>query len=317
MNGSASIPEMLDALCCGAGACAWGVAAAAPVADADRKIFDSWIARGAHGPMDYMARYADVRADVELLLAGARSIVVCAFSYRQASHSAHISDYALGRDYHIVLRERLEQVAAAVRESFGGETRVCVDSAPLRERYWAKIAGVGTFGLNGKLIVPGAGADVVLGEIVCTAVLPATEPLQEELCDGCGRCVMACPASALDGRGGVDARKCLSCITIEHRGPLPEGVRLHGRLAGCDVCSRVCPADAREASAGCAATLPDLQARAEVLALTPAEAAGLTRGRFASLFRQSALMRLRLSGLRRNATYIIMTENQNEITQTL
>lgn len=94
-------------------------------------------------------------------------------------------------------------------------------------------------------------------------------------------------------------------------------MRLHGRLAGCDVCSRVCPADAREASAGCAATLPDLQARAEVLALTPAEAAGLTRGRFASLFRQSALMRLRLAGLRRNATYIIMTENQNEITQTL
>ena len=88
MNGSASIPEMLDALCCGAGACAWGVAAAAPVAEADRKIFDSWIARGAHGPMDYMERYADVRADVELLLAGARSIVVCAFSYRQGGPPA-------------------------------------------------------------------------------------------------------------------------------------------------------------------------------------------------------------------------------------
>ena len=297
--------RMLAALCHEAGACAWGVAAAAPVSPDDRHIYEQWLQRGAHGPMAYMERYPELRSDPRTLLEGARSLIVCAFSYLQPHHSPYISDYALGSDYHGVVRERLERVAAAVRAAAGGETRVCVDSAPLRERYWAVRAGVGTVGLSGKLIVPGAGADVVLGEVLTTAELPTTPPLSVELCDGCGRCVEACPAGALDGRGGVDARKCLSCLTIEHRGDFPRGTQLHGRLVGCDVCSRVCPASSREAMSGAPVVVDEMLARPEVLALTPEEAATMSRGRFNSMFRRSAVMRLRLDGLRRNALHVL------------
>lgn len=305
---AADIAMTLDALCREAGACRWGVAEAGPVAEADVALYGAWLERGAHGPMAYMERYPDVRRDPRLLLEGARSILVCAFSYRQRRHSAHISDYALGSDYHGALRVRLEELARKLRGSVGGDTRVCVDSAPLRERYWAVRAGVGTVGLSGRLIVPGAGADVVLGEVLCTAALPPSAPLGKELCDGCRRCVNACPAGALDGRGGVDGRLCLSCLTIEHRGELPAGTRLHGRLAGCDVCGAVCPASRREADSGGAETIDELRARPDVLALTPAEAAVMTRGRFKAMFGGSAIMRLRVDGLRRNARIVLGEE---------
>ena len=292
------VRALLDSLCRSAGACRWGVADAAPVATADAALYDAWTARGAHGCMAYMERYADIRRDPRLLLDGARSVLVCAFSYRQPVHSVHISDYALGADYHGALRERMERVAAALREALGGDTRVCVDSAPLRERYWAVRAGVGTTGLSGRLIVPGAGADVLLAELLTTAALPPSAPLDRPLCDGCGACVRACPAGALDGR-------CLSCLTIELRGELPEGTDLHGRLVGCDVCSAVCPASRREAAQGCPGVIDELHARPEVLALTPADAAAMTRGRFKALFARSPVMRLRLDGLRRNAFHIL------------
>lgn len=302
------------ALCATAGACASGVARVAKVAGSDMELYRRWIADGAHGCLDYMERYDKLRSDPGTLLEGARSIVVCAFSYRQTVHNAWISDYALGTDYHTVLRERLEQVAEAIRAAYGGETRVCVDSAPLRERYWAVCAGVGTTGLNGRLIVPGAGSDVVLGEILTTAALPPSQPLPESLCDGCGLCVQACPAGALDGTGRVDARRCLSCITIEQRGDLPAHVSLHGRIVGCDTCSAVCPASRREASRGAAHTVPELQPRPDVLALTPASAAAITRGRFNAIFGGSAVMRLRQAGLKRNARRVLEEYNQNNDT---
>lgn len=286
-------------LCASAGACACGVAAAAPVGADDMDILDRWLAAGRHGCMAYMERYRDLRADPRSLLPGARSVLVCAFACRQSSHSPFIADFALGTDYHTVLRERMEGVASALRYAFGGDTRVCVDSAPLRERYWAVRAGVGTIGLNGKLFVPGAGCDVLLAEILATAALPPTPAAAPQACGACRRCVEACPARALDGRGGVDARRCLSCLTMEWRGPFPPGTVLRGHLAGCDVCSRVCPANVGEPP-----VLPELQARPVLLALTPAAVAAMGRGAFSALCSGTPLMRLRHSGLRRNALNI-------------
>lgn len=307
MNSPAAIHAMLDTLCRRAGAIAWGVAEAAPVAEADGRLYDAWLARGAHGPLAYMERNGAVRRDPRLLLDGARSIVVAAFAIRQRRHSAHIADFALGSDYHDVLRARLSPVAEAIEAEFGGATRICVDSAPLRERYWAERAGVGKCGLNGRLIVPGYGSDVLLAEVLAEAPLPPTPELARELCGACRLCVEACPAGALDGRGGVDARRCLACATIEMRGPLPPGTRLHGRLAGCDTCGRVCPLNAPAAVAAIE-PLPELQPREEVLALTPRAAAELDSEAFARIFRGSAVRRLKLEGLRRNALHIINEE---------
>ncbi|MDE6271218.1 MAG: DUF1730 domain-containing protein [Muribaculaceae bacterium] len=292
--------DPIAALCAAAGACRSGVARAAAVDPADMALLAGWLAGGRNGCMDYMERYRELRADPRGLLEGARSIVVCAFACRQQHHNPYIADYALGSDYHSVLRMRLEPVAEAISERFGGQTRICVDSAPLRERYWAVKAGVGTTGLNGMLFVPGIGCSVLLAEILCTAELPATQPLDEKMCNGCGACVRACPVHALDGQSGVDGRRCLSCLTLEWRGELPEGTRLHGRLAGCDTCTRVCPANKGDAQ-----VLPELQPRPEILALTPEEAATMGRGAFGRIFNGTALMRLRLAGLRRNARLIL------------
>ena len=283
-----------------AGAVAWGVAEAAPVDDGARELYDAWIASGCHGCMDYMERYPELRADPGLLLEGARSVVVCAFSYHRSCHNPWISDYALGGDYHAVLRECLAPVAAEIERHCGGSTRICVDSAPLRERYWAERAGVGRCGLSGKLLVPGVGSEVFLAEILATARIAPTSHLEKEVCTRCGRCVQVCPAGALDGHGGVDARRCLSCLTVEWRGEFPAGTRLHGRLVGCDVCSRVCPLSLQAPEA----SVPGLQARPEILGMTPEGALALTRGGFKSIFSGTAIMRLRLDGLRRNAALL-------------
>ena len=213
------VRALLDSLCRSAGACRWGVADAAPVATADAALYDAWTARGAHGCMAYMERYADIRRDPRLLLDGARSVLVCAFSYRQPVHSVHISGYALGADYHGALRERMERVAAALREALGGDTRVCVDSAPLRERYWAVRAGVGTTGLSGRLIVPGAGADVLLAELLTTAALPPSAPLDRPLCDGCGACVASSPRAPTCTGASWAATCALPCVP--HRAARP------------------------------------------------------------------------------------------------
>lgn len=304
----------IASLCAAAGACRSGVARAGAVDAADMALLDHWLADGRNGCMDYMERYRELRADPRTLLDGARSVVVCAFACRQDRHNPHIADYALGSDYHSVLRMRLEPVAEALRGHFGGDTRVCVDSAPLRERYWAVQAGVGTTGLNGQLFVPGTGCSVLLAEILCTAELPATPPLDEKMCTGCGACVRACPVQALDGQGGVDGRRCLSCLTLEWRGPLPEGTNLHGHLAGCDICARVCPANHGHAPA---AVVSELQPRPEILGLTPAEAATMGRGTFGRIFSGTALMRLRLAGLRRNARLIMLSDAQDYIPKIL
>ena len=299
-----AIHAMLRNLCRTAGAVAWGVADAQPTDEADATLYASWLSRGMHGPLAYMERHPELRRDPRLLLDGARSVLVCAFSARQRVHSPHIADFALGSDYHDVLRARMRAVGQGISDALGGDTRVCVDSAPLRERYWAVRAGVGRTGRNGRLMVPGIGSDVLLAVLLTQAQLPPSTPLQPAAmpeCRTCRRCVEACPAGALDGRGGVDARRCLACLTIELRGPLPEGTDLHGRLAGCDICARVCPA-----AEACRPPLPlpELQPRPQVLAMTPARAAELTQAEFSAIFAGSPVKRLKLDGLQRNARAI-------------
>lgn len=140
----------------------WGVARAEALTDAETAIYDGWIAAGRHAGMDYLSRHAALRRDPGLLLESAASVVSCAIPYYHhlpeddGSPRPMIAMYALGDDYHDVVRQRLETAAAAIRGMWGGETRVCVDTAPVRERLWAVKAGVGVIGRNNQLIVPGA-----------------------------------------------------------------------------------------------------------------------------------------------------------------
>ncbi len=153
-----------------------------------------------------------------------------------------VSRYARGRDYHAVIRDKLQLLLASLREWVPDvRGRVAVDTAPVLERYWAERAGVGWIGRNGCLIVPGLGSWVFLGEIFLDVPLPAGRPLQHR-CGTCRRCLQACPTGALIESGRLDARRCISYWTVEHRGKfLPETPRISPWLLGCDWCQEVCP----------------------------------------------------------------------------
>lgn len=289
---SGAIKEM----CRRAGAVAAGIAAVGPVEDKAAEAYRRWIESGGHGGMLYLEKYTDIRRNPELLLSGAKTVICCAFAYTSPEfpRSALFADYALGDDYHEVLREALAPVADAL----GGETRICIDTAPLRERYWAVCAGVGFIGVNNQLIVPGVGSGVFLAEILWTGTAEADKPLETD-CLHCGACVKACPGSALDGQGSMDARKCLSYLTIEHRGAFPEpSQQLPGRIYGCDICRDVCPLGRSHTPVY---VLPALRPRSGILALTLADVKAMDQEKFSAIFRRSAVRRAKLAGLLRNA----------------
>jgi epoxyqueuosine reductase len=224
-----------------------GVARVEPLgreADALRR----WLARGYHASMQWMADTAEVRLDPSHpgMLPEARSVVVLVTPYGRAAEREGpppgvVARYARGRDYHNVVGKRMRKLAKLVREA-GHAVRMSVDSLPVLERAWAQRAGVGFVGKNCCLIVPGLGSHVFLSTLVTAAELPADEPMAER-CGSCRRCLDACPTDAFTAPRELDSRRCISYLTIEHRGPIDEPLRapLGSHLFGCDDCQDVCP----------------------------------------------------------------------------
>lgn len=286
-----------------AGAAASGIAQADTVDESEFSRFAEWLDKGMHGDMQYMERYRDIRRDPALLLDGAKSIIVAVFSYHHSGQGdgalGAIASYAHGDDYHEVVRGRLGQVAALLKGKYGGETRVCADSAPLLERYRAVRAGVGFIGRNRMLIVPGVGSYVFIGSILTTLDITPDSPCTLS-CYGCGRCIISCPGKALTARG-LDARKCLSYLTIEYRGEFPDSLDLKGCLYGCDTCQRVCPHNAGIPDT----TIAEFAPRPALSTLTPEKAAAMTLSEFSTMMRHSAIKRTKLAGLQRNALTLL------------
>jgi epoxyqueuosine reductase len=212
-----------------------------------------WLVRGYAGEMSYMARTADRRADVREVVPGARSVIVTATLYNTVPpyadnevppDVARISRYAWGDDYHDVLKARLDALIAWMREvsvqSF--EARAYVDTGPVQERVYAQHAGLGWIGKNTCLINPELGSWLFLGEIICTLPLEADAPGLDQ-CGACTRCLDACPTGALVGPGVLDATRCISYLTIELRGEIPQPLQaaLGNHVYGCDICQEVCP----------------------------------------------------------------------------
>ena len=278
-----------------AGAARCGFARAQPVGEAAVRLYDSWIARGNNATMDYCGKYADVRSDPRLLLEGARTIICCAFPYESQARSPIISRYALGLDYHHALKERLGALAENIKAAYGGECRAVVDTAPMRERYWAVKAGIGFVGVNNQLIIPGMGSYFFLGELLWTGEAEPDSPCGLH-CINCRRCVIFCPGKALDGKGGCDARKCVSYLTIEHRGELPAGANLAGKAYGCDICQQVCPHNRVEPTP----PLPEFAPDPEIMALTPENLQAMTPSHYKKLTASSAMRRAPLHQLLRN-----------------
>ena len=219
-------------------------------------LFEEWLERGMHGDMAYLADPVQrvARADVRMLLAEARSVVVVALAYEAgvvpaARLRGQVARYARNRDYHSIIKARLRALADRLSELVGRPvaSRPCVDTAPVLERELAERAGLGFVGKNTLLITPGVGSYLLLGEIVLDVELvpTAAEPARVR-CGACTACLDACPTGAFVGPHVLDARRCISYLTIEHRGAIPRELRpaLGTRIFGCDVCQEVCPFNA-------------------------------------------------------------------------
>jgi epoxyqueuosine reductase len=228
------------------------------VADADLSAAEAgllaWLAAGCHGEMDYMARHGLKRARPAELTPGTIRIISVRMNYwpSDARNSedvladpkrGYVSRYALGRDYHKVLRRRLRNLIGKMREDFGDHAfRAFTDSAPVLEVALAAKAGLGWRGKHTLLLERDAGSYFFLGEIYTDLPLPTTPPATEH-CGSCTRCIDACPTGAITGPYRLDARRCISYLTIEHPGSIPEELRplMGNRIYGCDDCQLVCP----------------------------------------------------------------------------
>jgi epoxyqueuosine reductase len=225
-----------------------------PVAPGQRaQMYRDWIAAGHHGDMAYLAtpEHHAGRSDPRVVLSEARTIVVVALAYGKGVSAPPgelrgiIARYARGTDYHMVVRDKLAALAADIALALGRpvNTRICVDSAPLSERELAQAAGIGFVAKNTLLIAPGLGSYVVLGELLLDAEIAETEPLTKRGCGTCRSCLDACPTGAFVDAYVLDARRCISYLTIEYQGSIPVELRprMGGMVFGCDICQDVCP----------------------------------------------------------------------------
>jgi epoxyqueuosine reductase len=288
-----------------------GVAAALP-AD-DRARYHEWVAAGHAGEMQYLTdRRAAVRDDPRNLLPSARSIICVGKLYQTPwPHTGAITDpergwisrYAWGADYHDVMRRDLTRLDARLRDRAGAgyESRICVDTAPLLERSYARLAGLGWIGRNTCLINERQGSWFFLGELLVSLdIAPDTPP--PDRCGTCTRCIDACPTDAIPAGGGLDATRCISYFTIELRGAIPEehhaGIGSH--IFGCDICQDVCPWNRRAPFTDEPAFAPTHFAPRleEMAALTPEE--------FRDMFRGTPVSRARYEGFQRNVAAAVV-----------
>ena len=282
--------------------------------------FREWLRSGLHGEMAYLARPGAVRrrADLDLTLPGFRSALVVAHSYADDAPAtspgdpsrAIVARYARGRDYHHVVSDRLEVLAARL-EALAGRPfrrRAYVDTGPILERELAQRAGLGWFGRNTMLIHPRRGSYFFLGVLLTDLPLEASAPFREDHCGTCRRCLDACPTGALLGRDEsgapvMDATRCISYLTIELKGPIPRELRpaIGNRVFGCDICQEVCPWNERfSAPTAEPAYSPRSDLDGASLIDLATRLLGMSGKGFLREFRDSPVSRTRRNGLLRN-----------------
>lgn len=275
-----------------------GITPAGRVGPAVKSTFLDYIEQGRQAQMHYLERHLEKRFDPTLLLPGAKSIVVILCSYAQEQktpHNPNISLYAQGKDYHLYVKAKLNALAELLPT---GSFRCFCDTAPVLEKYWAEQAGLGFIGKNSLLLNPNFGSYCFIGILLTQMVFDVyDQPLRETAvvphpCTDCNRCVEACPAGAL--QNGLDARRCLSYLTIEHKGERPP-LSASGWF-GCDLCQKVCPANRHIALPG----HTEFRASDTLLALTEERILAMEQEEFERTFVHSAILRAGLDGLRKN-----------------
>ncbi|MEE8312137.1 MAG: tRNA epoxyqueuosine(34) reductase QueG [Candidatus Binatia bacterium] len=268
-------------------------------------LLREWNAQGRHGSMDYLAGDPAVRLDPGRRLAGARSVVVALWRYLpppavrmdwKRTLVGRIAAYALGPDYHEHLGDRMRDLGEAVARSYGARYSTHVDAGPLVEKELARRAGLGWYGRNTNILSTDAGSYFLIACLVTDASIPPDAPMTTDHCGSCTACIPACPTGALDAGPTIDATRCISYLTIEHRGPVDVALRprLENWVFGCDVCQEVCPWHGRDdAAATGEAEDPLYPALPGLLELD--------EGGFHERYRHTAVWRAKRRGLARNA----------------
>lgn len=287
---------------------ACGIASARAL-DEESVLVEQWLDEGREGEMGYLTRNREKRYDPRLLVEGTKSIVTVLYNYfpkQQIGDNGRykIAKYAYGADYHDVLKRKMRQLLERIETQTGKleGTRIFVDSAPVLDRAWAVRCGLGFIGKNTTLIHPKKGSFFFIGHLFLPLELQETGKTMANHCGRCTKCIDACPTGALEAPFQIDARKCISYLTIEYKGSL-EGYdpkRFNGWMYGCDTCQDVCPYNRFSLPN----IEPEFQPSKQLLAMKEEDWKSLDKEGFEALFKHSALQRAGYEGLKRNIEFL-------------
>jgi len=276
--------------------------------DEDARRLEQWLKKGLHGNMQYMENYFDLRIDPTKLVPGASSVITLLLNYfpqqSQQSDTPNISKYAYGKDYHEVIKKKLNALLALMNEHIGEiHGRGFVDSAPVLERTWARRSGLGWIGKNGNLITKHQGSFFFIATLITDIELEYDDPYAKDYCGTCRKCIDSCPTGAIGEGKVINGSQCISYYTIELKDMLfPEDKK--GQFAdwmfGCDVCQDVCPWNrfAKPTQETEFTPIP------EILNFTSKEWESLTEDAFKKIFRHSPLKRSKFQGIQRNVKFL-------------
>ena len=283
--------------------------ASATVLESESALVEQWLDEGREGEMSYLTRNKEKRYDPRLLVEGTKSIVTVLYNYypkQQIGEGEHfkIAKYAYGADYHDVLKRKLRQLLERIETQTGklDGVRVFVDSAPVLDRAWAVRCGLGFVGKNTTLIHPKKGSFFFIGHLFLPVALAETGQELTNRCGRCTKCLDACPTHALEAPFHIDARKCISYLTIEYKGSLADmdPDTFKGWMYGCDICQDVCPYN-RFALPNLE---PEFQPSERLMAMHEDDWKNLSEADFEVLFKRSAVQRAGYEGLKRNIEFI-------------
>ena len=279
--------------------------------DDDARRLESWLSNGMQGNMHYMEKYFEMRIDPRQLVLGAKSVITLLMNYfpkdKQAAGTPKISKYAYGKDYHEVIREKLNKLIELIKINVGEiHGRGFVDSAPVLERTWAQRSGLGWVAKNGNLINKQMGSFFFIATLITDLDLVPDEPFAKDYCGNCSRCIDACPTDAILPGKVVDGSKCISYFTIELKEMLIPGEmkgKFENWMFGCDICQDVCPWNRFSKPTNEIEFTP----LPEILDLSTAEWEMMTEEKFKKIFDHSPLSRSKLKGIQRNLKFIMQT----------
>ena len=276
--------------------------------DEERDRLQNWLSNGMNASMAYMANHFEMRLDSGKIEEGAKSVISVLINYYPAQKQVDpdapvISKYAYGKDYHLVVKEKLNDLLMFIQSALSPcRGRAFVDSAPVLERPLAKAAGLGWIGKNSLLISKEFGSYVFIGELIVDLELNYDGPFATDYCGNCTRCIDACPTGAIVSPRTIDARKCISYHTIENKDEIPASIRenLHNQIFGCDICQDVCPWN-KKAKPNQSLDFMPVEG---LLEMKKKDWEALNHDLYTKMFRQSAFERAGYDRITRNVGYV-------------